>query len=507
MVQMIRGSGERNSVVAVFSSPAEAVRAVEDLRSSGVADEQISVAWRGVPGVPPLSGVGVDTGSNVSGAAAVGAIFGAVIGGVAGWLSAIGNIALPGQTPSSGIGALAATLVGAGLGAAIAGLLGGLVGLRIPTETVEHEEDQAQTEAILVTVLTPVYSDSSRVEAVLSANGGQELSTYGSQQHEESDNVDSGRFHVEPDYQVAPGYSGELSDNSGLPGIEPIESGSDNPQTPPVRINEGRATDPSLVTVAATSEEEAVAGARADVDESTGEPNWYEALPDLPVGAAPSSGSAAAGQVEDAETWADLAAMEANSDMEETTLNENENEEGTNPNNVTGTQGAINPDTGTFGTAGTPMTTGYGVSGSTIGSGTSGGQEASESGDFRGATTDTAAYEMGGRGSTDSRKSLEGAERAAPVVDKYAGQNTDAAAPQLEQNPREDDIYQRGPSYGDDASAQSEVARTDLYNTADVAAPPSYATTPTQATQASAGTNIPGPTDRRGLGDNTDEVG
>lgn len=506
---MSRNGGERDSVAAVFSSPAQAERAVEGLRSSGVADEQISVVGRGVPDAQPLRGVGAGTGSNVSGAAAVGAIFGAIIGGVAGWLSAIGNIALPGQTPSSGIGALAATMVGAGLGAALAGLLGGLVGLRIPTETAEQGEDQAQTDAVLVTVLTPVYSDSSRVEAVLSANGGQELFTYSSQQHEESDNVESDRFHVEPDYQVAPGYSGELSDNSGLPGIGQVVSARDNPQTPPVRINEGRstATDPSLATVAAVNEEEAAAGARADVDESTGEPNWYEALPDLPVGAASSSGSAEAGQIEDAETWADLAAMEANSDMEETTLNENENEEGKNPNNVTGTQGSINPDTGTFGTAGTPMTAGYGVSGSTIGSGTSGGQEASESGDFRGATADSAAYEMGGRGSIDSRKSLEGAERDAPVVDKYAGQNTDAAAPQREHNPQEDDIYQKGPSYGDDASVQSEVARTDLYNTADVDAPPSYATMPTQATHASAGTNIPGPTDRRGLGDNTDEVG
>ncbi len=471
------GRYKGGSVVAIFDSPMQAERAVDSLRSSGVAPEQILVARHNKA---PTRGIGIDSGSNASSAAAIGAIFGATVGGVAAWVFSLSSVALPGQTPSSGIGTLAATLAGAGLGAAIGGLLGGMIGLRVPTETPELEEERALEAKVVVTVLTPMYSDPSRVESLLSAGGGQEVYAYSDISNVEDTRMDRDLSRVEPDYEVAPGYSGELSNNSGLPGIERAEPELDNWHTSLASSNDTDEAfaEPTLATVAADTEEEAVTGARADIDESTGEPNWYEAMPHLPVSAAPQVGSEAAhaaAHAEDAETWADLAAMEANSDMEDTTLNENP--EGTNANNVTGTQGAVNPDTGAFGTGGTPMTTGYGVSGSTIGSGTVGGQDASESGDFHGSTPDSNSYESGGRGSTDSRKSLEGAERDAPVVDKYADQNIDAAGPQLQQDPRERDIYEKGPSYGEDTTAQPDSDSTDLYSAADVDAPPSYANT------------------------------
>ena len=42
---------------------------------------------------------------------------------------------------------------------------------------------------------------------------------------------------------------------------------------------------------------------------------------------------------------------------------------GSDPNSATGTRDAIDPETGVKGTAGTPLTAGYGMSGSTIGTG------------------------------------------------------------------------------------------------------------------------------------------
>jgi hypothetical protein len=69
---------------------------------------------------------------------------------------------------------------------------------------------------------------------------------------------------------------------------------------------------------------------------------------------------------------------------------------GLDPASLTGTKGAYDPYTGAFGTAGTPVTCGYGMSGSTIGIGHTAGRRRWEEGGYRGATPDAYAYEHGG---------------------------------------------------------------------------------------------------------------
>jgi hypothetical protein len=69
---------------------------------------------------------------------------------------------------------------------------------------------------------------------------------------------------------------------------------------------------------------------------------------------------------------------------------------GLDPASLTGTKGAYDPYTGAFGTAGTPVTCGYGMSGSTIGIGYTAGRRRWEEGGYRGATPDAYAYEHGG---------------------------------------------------------------------------------------------------------------
>jgi hypothetical protein len=166
------------------------------------------------------------------------------------------------------------------------------------------------------------------------------------------------------------------------------------------------------------------------------------------------------------------------------TVDRSEDQVGRNPNTFTGTEDAVDPETGAIGTAGTPVTTGYGVSGSTIGRGTSGGQEREESGDFRGATPDTASYNMGGRDTGDAGV-LQGSERETSVVDK----NSDAGRVEAS-IPRE--------AEGRDVYEQSEGYAGNLER--DATPPPAQS-----GVQESPGTNIPGTDDPRGLGDNTDE--
>jgi len=161
-----------------------------------------------------------------------------------------------------------------------------------------------------------------------------------------------------------------------------------------------------------------------------------------------------------------------------------DNQEGRNPNTFTGTQDAIDSETGALGTAGTPVTTGYGVSGSTVGTGTRRKRKKQESEDFRGANPDSVPYEVGGRASGDAGV-LEGAERDASVVDE----NSDAD--RVEANiPREAetrDIYEQGEGYAENLERDTTKPVRKK-----------------RSAKASAGTNIPGTDDPSGLGDNTD---
>lgn len=479
---MSRDAG--GTVVAAFQTDVEAERALERLTSSGIEAGDISVVMRDSV---PHSRVGVDTGSNLVAAGGIGALSGALLGGALAWFLALETMALPGTGPYSGIGSIASSVTGGLLGAIIGGLGGALVGLRIP---VSPEAEGAAGARIMVTVRTPAESDPGRVEEVLAANGGREVrSVAASSVRTQLASEASATTQAEP---LAPADAPlGLDDFSGLQAIarhdeEPDMQGrwlgGDVPQ-------DGTPDDEDTTT----TEEEV----RLDVEASTGEAGWYESLANPPVAPAATTGAVTgSGLTEDEETWADIAAMER---QEETDLNENP--EGTNENTATGTQGAINPDTGTFGTAGTPVTAGQGVSGSTIGTGTAAGEQATQSGEFKGTTPDSANYDRGGRASTDSQQTAEPDERDATVEDKYARRDSDAAP--LQQDPSTVDVYEAGPSYG--PGTRQEVDRTDLYASSDVDTAPTYANTPTDDANASSGTDIPGTADPRGLGDNTDD--
>jgi hypothetical protein len=68
---------------------------------------------------------------------------------------------------------------------------------------------------------------------------------------------------------------------------------------------------------------------------------------------------------------------------------------GLDPNAVTGTKDAVDPETGAIGTAGTPLTGGYGRSGSTIGTGSSEGEREYKEGDYSGSTPGSKDYSSG----------------------------------------------------------------------------------------------------------------
>jgi hypothetical protein len=181
---------------------------------------------------------------------------------------------------------------------------------------------------------------------------------------------------------------------------------------------------------------------------------------------------------------------------------------GQDPNNVTGTRGAIDPETGAYGTAGTPVTTGYGVSGSTIGTGSEQVRDEHEAGDFVGSTPDSASYEMGGRGSDDTpTASYRDDSSDTPVTEKYRGSMADEAPAQSD--PSTEDVYEAGPAYGPEVGQGKGIevnAQSSRDSDTALDSPPSSRQINSGEIDASAGTNIAGTSDPRGLGDNTDET-
>ena len=188
------------------------------------------------------------------------------------------------------------------------------------------------------------------------------------------------------------------------------------------------------------------------------------------------------------------AAMAAVEGMEDRIMDDTTKEPGRDPSSFTGTEDAIDPGTGALGTGGTPLTTGYGVSGSTIGTGSQEAEAAQRDDQFRGATPDTKSYDLGGRGSGD-REVLEGDERTLPAETRYSDAGRDEAPAPRDREAR--DIYEASPGYGE------SVTRGGLADTAPEGA--GNTGVDADAPQESAGTNLPGTADPRGLGDNTDE--
>ena len=159
-----------------------------------------------------------------------------------------------------------------------------------------------------------------------------------------------------------------------------------------------------------------------------------------------------------------------------------------------GTGGAIDPETGAFGTAGTPLTTGSQVSGATVGTGTPETKRAFDRGDFPGATPDTAEYDAGGRASADA-------------MERAGGEPLPSVERRLQAPPHDQEQEQEAAAH---AGSAGVTEASDIYaqETALGPQPPPGVTSgipdiDTDPPRASEGTNIPGTSDPRGPGGNT----
>jgi hypothetical protein len=143
------------TIAGLFDNTEDARGAVEELIAAGSAREAISlVTPQPAPADPALDNLAVKDAEK-----------GAVVGGLAGLLLGVSELAVPGVGPVLVGGWLAATLIGAGVGAATGGLVGSLLEAGVSHETAGYLAEGVRAGKTLVTVRTE--GDSARATEIL----------------------------------------------------------------------------------------------------------------------------------------------------------------------------------------------------------------------------------------------------------------------------------------------------------------------------------------------------
>ncbi|MBR0656822.1 hypothetical protein [Plastoroseomonas arctica] len=154
------------TIARMFNTVADAEAAIRDLEAAGFDETELSII-RGTNTTGTIAADRHDNTEVAPDAAATGASIGAVAGGAAGLLAALGTIAIPGIGPLVAAGWLVTTLAGAGTLA----LAGGLVGALVQTGIVESDAalyaEGVERGASLITVRTEA-ARASEAETILS---------------------------------------------------------------------------------------------------------------------------------------------------------------------------------------------------------------------------------------------------------------------------------------------------------------------------------------------------
>ena len=164
------------AVVGVFSHEDRAREAINDLKSQGFDDREISLIAKDKQDESRGEGGSGDTGGGLTMERqdlSTGVISGGTLGGIAGILAGAGALLIPGVGPIIAAGPLAAFLTGVVGG----GIIGGLVDFGIPEEQGRHLENRVKQGDILVT-LKVEDDEVDSVSSILNKYGAEDVESY-----------------------------------------------------------------------------------------------------------------------------------------------------------------------------------------------------------------------------------------------------------------------------------------------------------------------------------------
>jgi hypothetical protein len=157
------GMTQANIAVGVFHDPAQAHRALEELRQAGYSEDEIGYLARATATEPDAS-----TMTSIASSAAEGGIAGGLLGAAIALL-------IPGFGVAIAGGILVATLSGAALGAATGGVIEALRSLDIPEDEARHYQKELEAGHVVITVQAQSgYADALQI---LRRNGAHDVAT------------------------------------------------------------------------------------------------------------------------------------------------------------------------------------------------------------------------------------------------------------------------------------------------------------------------------------------
>jgi hypothetical protein len=166
----------KKSVFCLARDEGQACRIVDDLKSSGFSNNDISVLLPDKTGTRDFAH---QKGTKAPEGAVTGAGTGGVLGGVLGWLVGIGSLAIPGVGPFVAAGPIMAALGGAAVGATAGGLIGALVGMGIPEYEAKRYEARLREGRILIAVHSENSDETKRAKELFERAGAEDISSAG----------------------------------------------------------------------------------------------------------------------------------------------------------------------------------------------------------------------------------------------------------------------------------------------------------------------------------------
>ena len=164
------------AVFGIYRSRQEVEEAVQALKNSDFRATDISVLFSDNVGTKDFA---VEKHTKLPEGSSAGAGTGAVIGGVLGWLTGIGVLAIPGIGPFIAAGPIVSMLAGLGAGGVIGGIAGALVGMGIPEYEAKRYEGRIKEGGILLSVHSDNADWKRRAMEILKQTGAVDIGSEG----------------------------------------------------------------------------------------------------------------------------------------------------------------------------------------------------------------------------------------------------------------------------------------------------------------------------------------
>lgn len=162
------------AVFCIATSESQAETIVNELKTAGFADSDISVLFPDKTGTKDFAH---EQHTKAPEGAVTGGTTLGVVGGALGWLAGIGTLAIPGIGPFIAAGPIMAALGGAAVGAAVGGIAGALIGMGIPEFEAKRYEGKIKEGNILISVHSESHDETKRAKEIFEQAGAHDIAS------------------------------------------------------------------------------------------------------------------------------------------------------------------------------------------------------------------------------------------------------------------------------------------------------------------------------------------